>query len=295
MKTTLTYRMGRRVAHAFTLVEMLVVMLLLSIIVFGLMAMFGETQKAFRQSLTQTDVLEGGRALADMLSRELSTVTPSYGSQVTNFYAQIPGIGPVWQGLPGGNSVSRTNTLENLFFLGRENQKWVAYGYCFTNVVDGAATLFRFYEETNVNANPAPMWADFIQQANMNFVTTNIHRVMDGVVQMRIRVYDTNGMLLARNLTNTPDSNLGFIKSDIQTSGLYGRVPGEVGLYIFKSNAVPAYVEFELGILEKRVYEEYKALPDHVSRTNFLANQAGFVHLFRQRIPIRAMDFSAYQ
>lgn len=281
--------------RAFTLVEMLVVMLLLSIIVFGLMAMFGETQKAFRQSLTQTDVLEGGRAVADMLSRELSTMTPSYGSQVTNFYAQIPGFAPVSQTLPGGNSVPRTNTLENFYFLGRENQKWIAYGYCFTNTVDGAATLFRFYEETNVNANPAPMWADFIQQANMRFVTTNIHRVMDGVVQMRIRVYDTNGMLLARNLTNTPDSNLGFIKSDIQTSGLYGLVPGEVGLYILKSNAVPAYVEFELGILEKRAYERFKSLPDHASRVNFLANQAGLVHLFRQRIPIRSLDFSAYQ
>jgi prepilin-type N-terminal cleavage/methylation domain-containing protein len=284
--------MGRRAMRAFTLVEMLVVMLLLSIIVFGLMAMFNETQKAFRNSLTQTDVLEGGRTLADMLARELSTVTPSYGSQVTNFYAQIPGSKPVWQGLPGGDSVPRTNTLENLFFLGRENQKWIAYGYLFTNQLDGAATLFRFYQETNINANPGPMWADFIQQANMNFVTTNIHRIMDGVVQLRIRVYDTNGMMLTTDLTNTPNSNLGNIKSDVKQSTL---VPGEIGLYIFKSNAVPAYVEFEMGILEKRAYERFKALPDHVARTNFLAQQAGLVHVFRQRIPIRTLDFSAYQ
>ena len=336
MKTTCTYRLGRRApldsvskgvasvwssaftrpfagfrrnrlkaelqtgtARAFTLVEMLVVMLLLSIIVFGLMAMFTETQKAFRSSLTQTDVLESGRAVADMMGRELATMTPSYGSQVTNFYARIPAVTPSCQFLPGAGVLYRTNMLENVFFLARENQKWIAYGYCFTNPVDGAATMFRFYEETNVNANPAPMWADFIQQANMNFVTTNIHRVVDGVVQMRIRVYDTNGVWLMNDLPNVSGSNTNNLKSDIQASlnlpPTPPRVPGEIELYIFKSNAVPAYVEFEMGILEKRAYDKFKSIPDSMTRSNYLAAQAGLVHVFRQRIPIRTLDTQAYQ
>jgi hypothetical protein len=75
---------------------------------------------------------------------------------------------------------------------------------------------------------------------------------------------------------------------------LSARVPGEVK-YIFTSNAVPAYVEFELGILEKQAYERYRAMPDYDSRTNFLARQIGSVHLFRQRVPIRSVDYSAYQ
>jgi len=281
-----------RVARGFTLVEMLVVMALLSIIVFGLMAMFNETQKAFRASLTQTDVLEGGRAVADMLARELSTTTPSYGSQVTNFSAQIPGTTPVWQELPGGDSLHRTNTLENLFFLGRENQKWIGYGYCFTNPEDGAATLFRYYSETNINANPGPIWSDFDQQHLINYRATNLHRIIDGVVQFRIRVFDTNGALLAQDLPNLLGNNSGHLKSDIKISTL---VPGEIGRYIFKSNAVPAYVEFEMGILEKRAYERFKTMPDYQSRINFLATQAGLVHIFRQRIPVRTLDYSAYQ
>ena len=47
---------------AFTLIEVLVVVVLMSLIILALMAVFNSTQTAFRASLTQTDVLEGGRA-----------------------------------------------------------------------------------------------------------------------------------------------------------------------------------------------------------------------------------------
>jgi type II secretory pathway component PulJ len=43
----------------------LVVVSLLSLIVLALMAVFNSTQRAFRASITQTDVLEGGRATMD--------------------------------------------------------------------------------------------------------------------------------------------------------------------------------------------------------------------------------------
>jgi prepilin-type N-terminal cleavage/methylation domain-containing protein len=277
----------RACSRAFTLVEMLVVMLLLSLIVGGLMAMFNETQKAFRLGLMQTDVLEGGRALSDLITSEMTGITPSYGGQVTNFYADIPDVAAPWQQIPGDITAQRTNTLENVFFLTRVNQKWLAYGFCFTNPADGAATLFRFYAETNINANPGPMWSSFIQQTNTNFRATNLTRLMDGVVQFRIRAYDTNGIWI---VPGSLDPNM----TNNALSVLSTRVPSEMK-YIFTSNAVPAYVEFELGILEKRAYERFKAMPDYDSRTNFLAQQVGSVHLFRQRVPIRSVDFSAYQ
>ena len=47
---------------AFTLVEVLVVVVLMSFIILALMAVFNSTQAAFRASITQTDVLEGGRS-----------------------------------------------------------------------------------------------------------------------------------------------------------------------------------------------------------------------------------------
>ena len=75
--------------------------------------------------------------------------------------------------------------------------------------------------------------------------------------------------------------------------------PGEIGFYLFRSNAVPAFVELELGILEQQAWERYKSLPLLVQppptpRSDFLQQQGGRVHLFRQRVAIRNVDFTAY-
>jgi type II secretory pathway component PulJ len=64
---------------AFTLVEVLVVMTLLSFIVIALMGVFNSTQAAFRASLTQTDVLESGRAAMNLITGDLRAMSPSLG------------------------------------------------------------------------------------------------------------------------------------------------------------------------------------------------------------------------
>ena len=65
------------------------------------------------------------------------------------------------------------------------------------------------------------------------------------------------------------------------------------------SNTLPAAVEVELGVLEDRSIQRAESLPDGAAvswaRSNYLAQQAGKVHLFRQRFPIRNVDPSAYQ
>jgi Prokaryotic N-terminal methylation motif len=270
---------------AFSLIEMMVVVALMTVIILGLMMMFGQVQRAFRASITQTDVLEGGRAVADMLSRELAEMTPSYQSQVTNFYAQIPAATSVsHQALPGANGESRINVLEKLFFLTRENQTWTGYGYLVDDNGSGVGTLYRYTATTNVSQNPGTLYRNFSGLLPGN---AGLHRVMDGVVQFRFRAFDTDGGWITRDW-ETNHINI----SDIKLSGF---APGEVGLYVFKSNAVPAYVEFELGILEKRIYERFKAMPDYNAQTNYLARQVGAVHLFRQRVPIRTVDVKAYQ
>src|SRR5436190_20124464 len=79
----------RACRSAFTLVEILVVMALLTVIILGLMATFSQVQRAFRLGMTQTDVLESGRLATDMISRELSQVAPSYvnvNNTAWNFY-----------------------------------------------------------------------------------------------------------------------------------------------------------------------------------------------------------------
>jgi hypothetical protein len=64
------------------------------------------------------------------------------------------------------------------------------------------------------------------------------------------------------------------------------------------SNTLPASVEIQLGILEDRTIQRAESLPDLTpvwARSNYLAQQAGKVHVFRQRFPIRNVDPSAYQ
>jgi hypothetical protein len=68
------------------------------------------------------------------------------------------------------------------------------------------------------------------------------------------------------------------------------------------SNTVPAAVEFELGILEDHAVNRAESLPNNSPfpppndrRTLFLQNQAGSLHVFRQRVTIPNVDPSAYQ
>src|SRR5439155_19189842 len=140
-------------------------------IILGLMAMFIQTQKAFRGSLKQTDVLGSGRTIMDMISRELSQMTPSQMARTINFSAEIPaslnppnsppfaevgaaGYATLRQGMPGTrlgpNQDSRTNVMQRIFFLTLVNQDWVGTGY--EVIADqpgglpnaGVGTLYRF-------------------------------------------------------------------------------------------------------------------------------------------------------
>src|SRR5438552_855059 len=64
-----------RALSAFSLIEILITVGLLSFIILGLLLMFNQVQRAFRSSTTQADILEAGRAVADMLARELEEMT----------------------------------------------------------------------------------------------------------------------------------------------------------------------------------------------------------------------------
>src|SRR5262245_40199945 len=112
-----------RLHQAFSLIEIMVVVALLSMIVLGLVAMFTQVQRAFRLGMMQTDVLEAGRMATDILAREIEQTTPTYQNSI-NFYTRIPASGGVpactVQALPGGNNV-RTNIQSELFFTVREN------------------------------------------------------------------------------------------------------------------------------------------------------------------------------
>jgi len=65
--------------------------------------------------------------------------------------------------------------------------------------------------------------------------------------------------------------------------------------YAFWSNALPAYVELELGVLEPNIVDHFKAIGNPTAQVNYLSNHVAQVHVFRQRVPIRMVDYSVYQ
>ena len=295
-----------RLVRAFTLIEVLVVMTLLSLIVLALMAVFNSTQTAFRASVTQTDVLEGGRAAMDLMTSDLRQMAPSRGgnsvifngnfpqpvNQPVNFYVNTNSDLPLVQSLPGSSAL-RTNVLQDFFVLGRGNLNgspaWIAVGYA---VNPASRTdlnpLYRFYMATNVAAaNPRTLFTNFYG-AVLSGSLTNWSHLLDGVVGLTVHAYDTNGVWMTNGYsfgyTNTAKNIL-----------LLPSAFGQTGFCMF-SNTLPASIEIELGVLEDRTLQRAGTWPNgSLSQSNYLALQAGKVHIFRQRVTIPNVDPSAYQ
>jgi hypothetical protein len=308
---------------------------LLSFIVLGLLAMFQQTQRAFRTGMAYNDILESGRNAGELMGSEIAQMTPSrfpdfiIGNsffRTTNCYAQVSPLfpTPLQQGLAGtslagqpGLQECRTNVVQNFFFLSQFNQTWTGVGYAvlppFRDA--GVGTLYR-YSLTTTRSN-APFLSGYFQNALQLAVqnvaqglpVTNMSRLADGVVHMRLQAFATNGFpLLFRSFATNGvftvstngivlPSNLYSNVGKIYNSRTAGTVARGVVDYYFVSNAVPGSLELELGVIEPRVVDRFRALPTSPPQLqrNYLSNHLAQVHLFRQRIPIRNVDFSAYQ
>lgn len=282
--------------RAFSLVEILVVVSLLTVIMLGLLMMFNQTQRAFRSGMTQTDVLESGRAVTAMLARELEQITPSRGATTVNLSAVNYLNLAYTMSLPTtSGAISRTNVMETIYFLSRENQQWIGTGYMvLTNFPDngsGLGTLYRYAVHCPVGQDPASLFSDYRTTLNSIYNSgispTNLTRVADGIVHFSLRAYAPDGAWLTASRW-----------ADIGATNLAGVVVvgGQVNFYGFTNNAVPAAIEFELGILEDNALSRLRAIPPGNFRAERLqAVGASAMHLFRQRVYIRNVDTSAYQ
>jgi len=281
-----------QIVNGFTLIEIMVVVVLLSLIVLALMEVFNGTQKAFRASVTQTDVLEGGRAAIDFMAGDLRAMSPSFGQSnnfvgAVNFYANTnDNYQPLVQPLIASvNNQSRTNVLESFFILSHENLDWHGVGYAVvTNSSNGLYSLYRFqYPSNSSRVDPAYIFTNQFQSFLTN-ITSGSH-LMDGVVHLVVHAYDITGALMTTNRLSVTNRNVLY----------FSRASGEIGFKMF-SNTLPASVEIEMGVLEDRVLQHAESLGAAPSiQSNYLAGAAGQVHIFRQRVSIPNVDPSAYQ
>ncbi len=221
----------------------------------------------------------------------------------------------------------RTNLLEDCFFLQRSNQTWVGIGYCVrTNDATGRlwypetgpasgwlglGSLYRYTIPTNVlmtngiASDPGLLFRNFLTAAQPGSTAIS-NRICDGVIHFYLQPYATNGfpIVLGANFkTNaacfrTNSFILGY--DTVHPAQVAGPIPYDpVGLVTvaFWSNAVPASVELQLGILEEHAVDRYNSIGTPAARLAYLqrADSASRVNLFRRRITIRNVDPLAYQ
>ena len=292
MKAFLKISRARRSgSSAFSLIEIMVVMALMSVIILGLMAMFTQTQRAFKLGMTQTDVLESGRIATGLITRELEQITPNYVGRVgvynaPNFYSAFADYG--LQDLPtAGTAVARSNILQDLYFVTRENQTWLGVGYFVrsnptNSTLAPVASLYRFQMPNNVaqfEQHPNTLFSNFynavsgLNPAMMG--TTNVSKILDGVVSFRVRAYDTNGVWIAPPSPIATAPYPYWFRTNILVSPGIARAPimADTGMCTFYSNAVPAFVELEIGILEQKTLEIYKTIPIFTNSRSFCENR----------------------
>jgi len=268
-----------RARHAFSLIEIMVAVSLLAIIIVGLLAMFYQVQRAFRVGTAQSDILEGGRSTMSLIVRDLQSMAASELRHVTNC-AVVPADGraaltSTIQDLATGSA--RTNFLEDFCFLTRDNDIWSGVAYRLTNSANGVGALCRIVE----SANRQTLFADnsnAVRNVSLRTAEFGVNvayqLVLDGVVNLTITPCDTNGVSF-------------HTYSDTDTDTL--RVDNTRGVYAFKGDRLPAYLDIELAVLEPSALAKFRVREEigQPQAAEFLARQIGATHVFRQRVAIR--------
>ncbi len=289
---TLRLRCASARQAGFSLIELMVAVSILAFMIVGLLAMFFHVQRAFRAGVTQSDVMEGGRALMSSLTRELQEAAATSIAYTTNIQIEpSPGTGN-WgeasvQNLESGSA--RTNFLQDLAFLTEANGEWKGIAYRFDNR-NGLGSLLRLEASLPYESNPfiatngLRVFSDEFFNSRINNSTplinsTNYRPVLDGIVHFFVTAYDTNGYIHSTAWINKAPYGYVFT-NHVSTAP---ETPG------FTNTVLPAYLEIELGVLEAAAAEKFRANNDVNAATgqNYLKRQIGRTHLFRQRIPIR--------
>ena len=310
----------------FSLVEILLVTVLLSLIMLALMSVFNSTQAAFRASITQTDVLEGSRATMDLMTSDFRQMTASGGymanlysnqrpvqgdnqpaepaysssqnnlpSAPVNFWVSDP-YGTVAQSLIGTTPfANRSNQVQSVFILSKQADVWKGVGYFVdTNSSAYIYPLYR-YDSSIMPGRPTPyqIFSNFCLNVpgyneTVNPTNNNVHHLLDGVLHFNVRAFDTNGVWLTNGYALGQSFNG-------KNAFFYWPAGGEIPMFMC-SNTLPAAVEIQLGVLEDRILQRASSMPAGTQvQDNYLAQQAGKLHLFRQRVNIPNVDPNAYQ
>lgn len=303
--------------RGFTVLELMLSIAIMTVIFIGLYTVFDQTQKALRQTISQVDVLEGIRTSTDLVGRDIESFAYVPLANYTNLYvAQSPyNLSLRLDNLSQGELL--TTVLQDVFFHQRQGDQWTAVGYWVgamtTNPVAApphsvsVGRLYRFSVTANSQfmrslnglATQDERNAMLSTFQNLSLRLTNSAPLIDGVVHFRMVCYGESGAPLFGTNLLTWEQQFNTLKSRGQLPlGAHLATTVEAGpaasvQYLFSDHSYPTgagWIEYEIGILEPQLVKRYASIAEGqpAAAAKYLERHAGQIHLFRQRVPLRA-------
>ncbi len=310
---------SRGARRAFSLLELLVSMGLLSLVILTLYAMFDQTQKALHANIAQTDVMESGRSVMELIVRDIERAQSPKLAGAINLAIQkadfVKSASPADTFLPPSvtDAKHRDYPLNDLFFLAQTpSNQWTSFGFYVANNADprrqpdeNLGTLYRFqdpYVQSARGASAADRFLAFYtfpkassfalnrpDPKNENFLNrihraTNSTRLLDNVLFFRVLPLGREGLPLDQNTLRTYLAATNPLARGVTVTNQTVYPYYSTG---FTGTALPSAVEVELGMLSPRLWTQYTNQVSFDLKTNFLAKHIADILVFRQRIPLR--------
>jgi hypothetical protein len=338
---------------------------LLTVIIIALYAMFDQTQKAFRQSLNQADLSEGGRSALDLMVRSLERAASPQVDDALHLVVH-PANATGYELVFPGDAVQANRTqplrFDEIFFTyPAGGGRWhvaglfigtLDVGPVVSGPVAGLGSLY-LYDEALPNTNlvqvldgqgrlgvraaglisPPPyrlsgtpamrtnlisgrLWIPAFPAGETKEARRDAVKVLEGVLQCRITVFDADGRPFDGNHpvlydvdfprvgvnTNSPrhypltptawraqaTNRLGGVSRPLPIEVINVNADTAQVSAFFRGANLPASIEIEITLLDGKQLDQFRALPDNLqARNRWLANNAGALQTLRQRVALR--------
>ena len=241
-------------SRAFTILELLVAVSVMTLIIYVLYALFNQTQMALRKNASQVDVNEGGRAAMEMIVRELSQMEVSGYPAITDLQTKLTysGSKSFFSRVTPGESVAlrmayqsdamppeedawaieqgfRTNILQDFTFTSRGDSGFHVTSYRVIDVDSGVGTLARYRTNGTLRVtapgqallNKTEIFNRFYFEPVANTSAEAFEPITDGVIHLRITPYDQLGRPLGHGYKYDYEDRLGL---NLDRRGAAGQV-----------------------------------------------------------------------
>jgi len=244
-----------RFKRAFTLLEMLVAVSVMTLVIYVLYALFDQTQNALKKNAAQVDVNEGGRAAMEMIVRELSQMEVSGYPPVMDLQSGLilsgsksfhsrstPDMNPLLLAFQPDTLTSegtsedleqgfRTNILQDFTFTSRGGLGFDITSYRVVNAENGIGTLGRYMTSGSLHStDPRSSMVNKTLAFNLQFDSAVnqpseseiFQPITDGVIHFRITAFDQFGREIMASVPWPNPLGLNLQRLNSQGKPLYG-------------------------------------------------------------------------